>query len=120
MDPPIQNSFNSIDCQYELALAKKYEIDIWLIKGSDINWHEKNQIDLKNHNQGFLDMNMLKSFKFDATNFNRFIEKIYKEIEEHELELKLQQSKETDFEILFGIIGENLINSFEKGEKGWR
>jgi hypothetical protein len=111
-----KNSLNSIDCQYELALARKYGVSIWLLKGIDISWKELNQIDLRFHNQGFMDIANLTGFNYDTKNFNRFCEKLFENIRDHEAELKLLKSKSYEFENTLEEIQKNIFKFIDSIE----
>ena len=80
-----ENSLTSKDCLYELSLAKKFSIKILPIKGTDISREDLKQVDLREHEQDFIDLSKLEGFEFNAEIFD----KLHEYITSHESELKL-------------------------------
>lgn len=80
-----QNSLTSKDCLYELSLAKKFGITILPIKGNDISREDLMQVDLREHEQDFIDLNKSEGFEFNKKVFDKLQEYIMS----HESELKL-------------------------------
>ena len=71
--------FNSVDCKYELMLAKKHKLQIIPIRGKDIAWSELINIGLSRE----------LGLEFNDTNFNIFCEDIYQYILEFKRKIDL-------------------------------
>ena len=93
-----KESLLSDDCQYELALARKYGVRILPLKGADIKWKDLEKIDLRTYGQGVIDLSKSEGFEFDGKNFDEICARLHEYIKVHETELKLlkKESKELD------------------------
>ena len=94
-----KNSLNSKDCRYELSLAKKYDLQILTLKGADITWKDLDKIDLREHNQGIINLSRTESFEFSARDFDELSNKLYEYMEEQESNRKLHKKERKEFEL---------------------
>lgn len=65
-----QSIYNSEDCSKELFLARKYNIEVTPIKGVDASWEDLTKVGLSRE----------LGFEFDAENFDKLCENLYKYI----------------------------------------
>jgi len=80
--------FNSVDCQHELDLARKHNIQIIPIKGKDVNWG-----DLRKHN-----LDRLLGHEFKEEEFDDFCEKLYQYIKQFKRDVNLFEPEEAKFD----------------------
>jgi hypothetical protein len=107
-----QNSLTSKDCLYELSLAKKFGIKILPIKGNDISQEDLMQIDLREHEQDFIDLSKLEGFEFNKKVFDKLQEYIMS----HESELKLFKKEQEILDKEKSIIQKNIMDFADSNE----
>jgi hypothetical protein len=107
-----QNSLTSKDCLYELSLAKKFGIKIFPIKGNDISQEDLMQIDLREHEQGFIDLSKLEGFEFNKKVFD----KLQEYIANHEAELKRFKKEQEILNKEKSIIQKNIMDFADSNE----
>ncbi len=92
--------FFSIDCSYELDLAKKKNIQIIPIKGMDVEWNDLAKVGL----------NRELGLEFDADNFDQYCKDLYQYIYEFKRKIDLIDKEQ-------GMIDKSILdteNLFEK------
>ncbi len=107
-----KNSLNSKDCLYELSLAKKFSIKILPIRGNDISVEDLKQIDLREHEQDFLDLSILNVFEFNTEVFD----KLHEYISSHQSELKMFKKEQEKLEDEKSNMWKNLMDFADSNE----
>jgi len=111
-----RESLTSEDCQYELALARKYGVRILPLKGADIKWKDLEKIDLRTHGQGVIILNKSEGFEFDGKNFDEICVRLREYVKEHETELKLSKEESQELDDLLSDTIESVIDFIDSGK----
>ncbi|MFX1297222.1 MAG: leucine-rich repeat domain-containing protein [Promethearchaeota archaeon] len=98
--------FDSDDCDHEIDLARKHEIQVIPIKGEDLKWED---LIVKNLNREL-------GIEFQKKDFDGFCDGLYKYIEQYKRDKNLFDSKAARFNKQRETIKNTIINITESNE----